>query len=844
VVSALAGRASRRYFSRHPWQLALTVIGVALGVAVVVAVDLANESAERAFRLATDTAVGQATHQIVGGPGGLDERLYTRLRVELGLQQAAPVIEGWGRARGETLQLLGVDPFAESGMRGHLSAAEAGAITRLLTTPNGVLMADVTAARLGIAPGNGFAFDLAGRKHELTLLGTVRTDATTRAGFDGVVISDIATAQELLGFIGRLSAIDLTLPAGTEGDALVARIRTALPPSAELLPAASRGDTMAQMTRAFRTNLTAMSLLALLVGMFLIYNTMTFAVLQRRSLIGTLRALGVTRAQIFGNVLGEGLAIGTVGAALGLLVGVALGQGLVRLVTRTINDLYFVVTVSDLLVTPAPLIKGFALGLLATVAAVAVPAYEAATTAPRLTLTRSVLEARVRALAPRLALSGLVLAAAALLLLWLPSRDLVVAFVALFMLLLGLTFLAPLAVYALAQLPTGAGTLLGTPARLALRGVAASLSRTGVAIAALMLAVATTVGVGVMVASFRASVAAWLETTLRADVFVTAPGVRSHRTPTHLDPRLLARLRAIPGVAEIATGRAVTVESRDGLSDLFAIDIAPAHAARFQLLAGDRERAFTEFFAGRAVLVSEPYAWRRALEVGDTIELRTDRGPRPLPVLAIYRDYGSDQGEVLLHRRLYDALYDDREVTTVGLYLQPGMDPTTVIAAVRRAAAGTQDVLVRSSRELSEVSLAVFDRTFTITNVLRMLAVLAALIGILSALMALSLERARELGVLRALGFTPGQIGAVTTVQTGFMGLAAGLLALPVGAVLALLLIHVINRRAFGWSMDTIFPPAVFGEALLLAVGAALLAGLYPAWKMSRAVPAEILREE
>jgi putative ABC transport system permease protein len=840
VVSALAARAGWRYFHRHPWQLLLTVVGVALGVAVVVAVDLANESAERAFRLATETVTGRATHQIVGGPAGLEERLYTRLRLELGMRQAAPVVEAYGAVKGETLQLLGVDPFAESGLRGHLAPVEAAALARLLTTPNTVIAADVTAARLGLQPGDEFRFTLAGEPRTLTLAGVIRTDPQTRAGFDGVLIADIATAQELLRFTGRLSAIDLILP----DDAAAARLAQALPPAAELLPATTRGQTLSQMTRAFRTNLTAMSLLALLVGMFLIYNTMTFAVLQRRGLIGALRALGVTRGQVYAGVLAEGLAIGIVGAAIGLVIGIALGQGLVRLVTRTINDLYFVVTVSELLVTPAPLLKGFALGLLATVAAVAVPAHEAASTPPRLTLTRSVLEARVRLLAPRLALFGLLLAALALLLLWLPSRDLVLAFVALFMLILGLTFLAPLAVYAAARLPTGAGARLGTPARLALRGIAASLSRTGVAIAALMLAVATTVGVGVMVASFRASVAAWLETTMKADVFVTAPGLRSSRTPTHLEPRLLERLPAIPGIAEIATGRAVTVESSAGFSDLFALDAGPHHAARFQLRAGDRERAFAEFFVGRAVLVSEPYAWRYRLRVGDAVELRTDRGPRALPLAGIYRDYGSDQGEVLLHRRLYDALYDDRQITALGLYLAPGTDPAAVIAAVRRAAADVQSVLVRSNRELQEGSLEIFDRTFTITNVLRLLAVVAAFIGILSALMALALERARELGVLRALGFTPGQLRAVTTLQTGFMGLAAGVLAAPVGAVLALLLIHVINRRAFGWSIDAVFPPAVFAEALLLAVSAALLAGLYPAWKMSRAVPAEILREE
>jgi putative ABC transport system permease protein len=845
MVTGGARRACRRYYRRHPWQAVLTILGVALGVAVVVAVDLAIESAQRAFQLSTDSILGRATHQIVGGPAGLDDRLYTRLRVELGVRGTAPVIEAYGTSANETLHLLGVDPLADSSLRDHATAIDSEALQRLLLEPGAALLTKATAQRLGLSIDNPFTVAFAGRSRELILAGVIEADASARAAIDGLLITDIATAQELLDFIGRLSWIDLVVPDGAPGDALFKRLASILPASAAVVTSSTRANSTGQMTRAFRTNLTAMSLLALLVGMFLIYNTMTFAVVQRRTLIGMLRVLGVTRAEIFQVVLIEGLIVGVAGVAVGLVAGAGLGLGMVRLVTRTINDLYFVVTVNELLIEPLPLIKAAVLGLAASAASVLVPAWDAARAAPRQALSRSQFEYRVRVRASRLAIAGALLMLGATAMLALPTRSLVIAFAALFVLTLGYTLIAPAAVSGLTCVAlASAGRFLSLQARHAIRGVGASLSRTGIAIAALMLALATAVGVGVMVASFRTSVVDWLETTLRADIYIRAPSLMSSRTPAHLDSNFIARIRTLPGISDITTARSVDIESNRGLTHIFALDVPRSYAARFSLTAGNPEKAFADFFESRAVLVSEPYAYRHQVKPGDRIELRTDHGLINFPVAGVYRDYGSEQGEIAMIRRLYDTHFDDPHISAAALFLKPGVPVSTVLAAVRAAVRPGEEVIVNSNRELRTASIKIFDRTFTITNVLRLLAVLAAFIGILSALMALTLERARELGILRALGFTPGQIQALVAVQTGFMGLLAGVLALPLGALLAELLIHVINRRAFGWSMDTVFAPIVFGETVALAIGSALIAGLYPGWKMSHVAPAAILREE
>jgi putative ABC transport system permease protein len=257
-----------------------------------------------------------------------------------------------------------------------------------------------------------------------------------------------------------------------------------------------------------------------------------------------------------------------------------------------------------------------------------------------------------------------------------------------------------------------------------------------------------------------------------------------------------------------------------------------------------RSRAFGAAARGEAVLVSEPFGYRHGLAAGDRLRLVTREGRRELTVAGVYYDYGADRGAVLLDLALYRRLYRDPAVSGVSARAAPGVEPEELAARLRRATAGVQLLDVRSQRTLRERSLTVFDRTFEITRVLRWLAGLVAFIGVLSALMALQLERSRELGVLRANGLTPGQLWRLVTSQTVLLGVAAGLLALPVGLLLADVMIRVVNRRSFGWTLEMTVAPEILLQALALAVGAAFLAGLFPAWKMSRTSPAVALREE
>jgi putative ABC transport system permease protein len=417
------------------------------------------------------------------------------------------------------------------------------------------------------------------------------------------------------------------------------------------------------------------------------------------------------------------------------------------------------------------------------------------------------------------------------------------AFAGVFLLLLGYGLLIPLLLSFLAR--SIARLLLNACLpRLAVRSVAASASRAGLAVAALCIALSVGIGIGTMVDSFRSTVAQWLEQILQADIYVTAPtdGVR-HSPPVPAD--LEAKLAQIKGVESTGSSLRRQVASSAGDSELLALE--PPHLDRpgFRFQNADSHALWRGFADMRGVFVSEPYARKHGLNVGDSLQLVGDNGAVSLPVVGVFFDYRSDQGLIVIHRHLYEQLWQGWQPTAIGVYLPADTPADAVRRDVERLLAGTgQALTATSNREIRNTSLATFERTFTVTQVLRLLAVGVALVGVLGALLAFQHERRRELAVLRATGMTPAQAGRLVLWQTGFMGLAAGLFSIPLGLALALALVRVVNVRSFGWSMDFSISPAPLLASVVLAVLAALLAGLYPARLAMREQPALALREE
>jgi putative ABC transport system permease protein len=849
-VTRLLHLSSLRYILRHPWEIVLTALGVALGVGVVVSIDLAIQSSREAFRLSTETVAGRATHRIIGSGGGLPDSLFAILRVRMGVRPSAPVVEGIAVSPGPSgrpLTILGVDPFSEGSFRPFLLGGASGLdVTALLAEGLGVFLSVETASEAGVTVGDSLTLLLDGRRKGVEVRGILEpADELSRRALHDLLLMDLAGAQELLGKEGYLDRIDLRLPDGSVGGAEARALEDQLPPGARVEETGTRAAGLSQMISAFDLNLRALSLLALIFGMFLIYNTLTFSVVRRRPLLGGLRSLGVTRREVMGLVLGEALVVGVLGTSLGLFLGVILGRGMVDLVTRTINDLYFVLSVRGLNLPPGVLVKGGLMGMSATLLAAVPPALEASLAPPRITQIRSVLEERARRAVPRAgALGGGLLAAGGVLLL-LPSRSVLLSFGGLFGVVMGIALLTPLTTAVLMGLVAPvANRTVGVLGAMAARGVVAAMSRTAPAMAALVVAVSVTVGLGTMISSFRGTVSEWLDGTLQADIYVSVPGLVSSRAQGTLDPEVVARFSRGPGVAGFSTYREATLETPQATTRVIALELDPRGEAAFTFLSGGGGQGFERFRYGDGVFLSEPLAYRRDLSVGDRLFLPTDLGIRSFQVAGIFYDYGSEQGVVMMSRKGYETFWRDRGVTSLGLFVEEGVAVDRVVGELRALAGEGQALSIRSNRALKAASLEIFDRTFAITGVLRLLALSVAFIGVLSALMALQLERGRELGVLRANGLTPGQVWKLVTAQTAIMGLVAGALAVPAGLILAMVMVFVVNKRSFGWTLRLEIGPEILLQAVLLALIGALLAGILPAWRMSRTSPALALREE
>jgi len=458
-------------------------------------------------------------------------------------------------------------------------------------------------------------------------------------------------------------------------------------------------------------------------------------------------------------------------------------------------------------------------------------------------MRRSAIETGVRKILPAISAAGagLILLGAGVQLY--PSRSIPLSFGGLFSIVAGYALLAPGATTVLVRgVQPVLAAAFGTQGKMAARSIPASISRTGVAAAALVVAVSTTVGIGIMIDSFRRTVSDWLDQSLRSDIYVSSTEDRRGPERTPLPPDLIEGVSSAPGVYQVALVSRMTLESPSGFTELFVMRIPREAFDAFRFREGDARTAWEAMRRG-AVIVSDPYAYRHGLRKGGTVRLRTDRGEREFPVAGVYYDYSSDQGLVGILGETFERFWEDRGVDSIGVRLLAGIPADAAIGRIREIA-GDRAILVRSNRSLREASLKVFDRTFAVTNVLRSLTILIAFVGVLNALMAIQMERGREHAVLRVLGLTPRQAWGLVAGESAVIGLVAGVLAVPLGAAQALVLIRFINRRSFGWTMQTFVDPWLLLQAVALALAASLLAGIYPATRLARSSPARALQEE
>jgi putative ABC transport system permease protein len=375
--------------------------------------------------------------------------------------------------------------------------------------------------------------------------------------------------------------------------------------------------------------------------------------------------------------------------------------------------------------------------------------------------------------------------------------------------------------------------------RMAVRDLDRHLSRLGTAGAALMVALAASVGVAVMVESMRGAVGDWLDALLTADVYVASDAFVDGAP---LPSAVVAQARDLPVIDGLSTYRDRNLQLGGRRVTVISAELAPASRIGFEFVDRTASDPWAGFDAGD-VLISEPLASRLDLGAGDQIQLPTPSGDQPFRVSGVFRDFASEHGRLFIQRQTYVAHWQDRSTDTLALFGNRTTDVPALLDALD-AAFGGSNLAFTAAAEIRAESMRIFDRTFQITDVLRWLSIAVAFVGVFSALMALQLERRKEYAVLRALGLTRSQVSSLIVLESLALGIVAALLAMPVGLAMAWILTAEIQLRAFGWSMPLSFFSGPYATALLNGILAGLFASLLPAWRSANQNPAPQLRED
>ncbi|MGB3365739.1 MAG: FtsX-like permease family protein [Thermodesulfobacteriota bacterium] len=843
------------YIKKHVLQSILLLIGIAFSVALIVSVDIANQSASRSFSISKEILSTKSTHYILGAYSDFDEEIYKSLKLDLGLQNIAPIVEDYvniAELEGRAVKLLGTDFFADlifyEDDHSPLSNLTQNTLTELMTRPGTALVSPDIAQSAGIEIGDTLNLAYGSQTLGVKIVGIIDSqNAELSKSLGGLLLADISTAQELLGKVGRISQIDLVIDEETpEGISILQSVRDYLPAGVEIKSKDLLLGSAKNLTRSFELNLTALSLLALFVGVFLIYNIVSFSVIQRRSIIGTLRSIGTTRRQIFKMIMTEALAIGIIGSLVGIAGGIFLGRSIVSLVTRSINDLYFTLTVTDFMVSPETIIKGLLAGILATLFAAIVPAYEASRFRPINVLRRSSFEGFFVKSINLFGLIGVMVIALGYVVIILPTKSLVLSLISVFLILIGASLLVPICTTLLMRVFSVMLSPMGLIGRMSPRNIIRSTSRTAVAIASLTIAISVILSVSIMIGSFRSTVVNWLDSALTADIFISmdSPNISSQEG---LNPKILDEVINSPGVDRVATVRRILYNSPDyGLFNLVAVtkDLATENR-KFIWREVENEQLWDQMQSD-SVLISESFAYRNNIEAGagTRIKLQTEQGLKEFDISGVYYDYGAQAGVLLMSDKLYRSLWQDDQITSLGVYVSKTYPIDKTVGELRTKLSKYSNLAIRSNENLKQSAIKTFDRTFTVTSALRILIAIVAFISVLSSLMALQLEREKEFGVLRAVGMTIAQLRRMIFLENGLIGLASGLFSIPVGVALSLILINVINLRSFGWTLNFSIEPRYFIEAMCIALVASLAAGIYPAYLIGKEDVGKLIREE
>jgi putative ABC transport system permease protein len=825
---SLAGAVLRGSLAQNRTRTALAVLAIALGVALGYAVQLINQTAVNELAQGVQTLSGEADLQVRGPRSGFDEALYPKLAREAGVAVASPVVEIEAKLAGrdDTLKILGVDIFRAGSIQPALVATMGDRLDTL--RPDVLFLSPAAMRALAAKPDAIVHLQIGLSDQPLRVAGELG-----EGGSERFAVMDIAGAQATFGRLGRITRVDLRLLPGVDVAAFADSVQKILPAGVGVVRPQTTQAATESLTRSYRVNLDVLALVALFTGGLLVFSTQALAVVRRRAQFALLRVLGVKRRQLVALIVYEGALIGAAGGALGIVGGFALASLAVRFVGLDLGSGYFRGVVPTLAVDPAMILLFFALGVAAATCGSVVPALDTARAPPAQALKAGDEErafARLRSPLPGIAAMAMGVAFSALP----PIAGLpLFGYLAIALLLVGTLMLLPhVAAVALSALPA---PRIPAP-ELALAQLRGAPGQVMISLAAIVASVSLMVSMAIMVTSFRDSFNAWLERILPAELYVRAA---SGGETAFLDRDTQSKIVALPGVrrVEFLREQQISLDPARLRVILLARTIDRTNPARNLPLLGSPREVPAE--APPPVWVNEAAADLYGFSPGSVIALPLNGKSLSFTVAGVWRDYGRPQGAIAMERERYEALTGDATVTNGALWLAQGADRAGVERALRNAIAGGARLEIATPGEIRDLSLRIFDRTFAVTYALELAAVVIGLVGLSSSFGALVLARRREFGVLRHLGMTRRQVGAMLATE-GFVvsgiGLAAGLL---LGFGISLMLIHVVNRQSFHWGMELSIP---FGGLAVFAVAVLALATLTALASGRKAMEVDVIR--
>lgn len=846
---------SVRHLFGAPLRTALTVFGVAVGVATLVGITAINRSVMGAFRSTIDTVAGKADLTVAADTSGFPESLLDTVREVPGVAHASgtlSVVAQVKDAPGESLYVIGVDLLDDGYFRSYASPdtdmGKLGDDLEFLNSTDRLMLSARFAREHGLHVGSTLSLVTSEGARPFVVHGLLDDSGPATAFGGAVAVMFFGSLQEAFGTGRRFDRIDVAVDPAVGLDAVKARLEAAVGPTIEVESPERRGQSVETMVRSFQLGLNLGSAVALLVGVFLVYNTVSIGVVQRRREIGTLRALGATKRRVRRLFMLEAGLLGTLGSLLGLPLGLLLSRAAIAQVSASVSAIYVKVNARDVFIGPWELGIGLVIGVVGSVLAAARPAWVASAVQPVEALRRDV---AVGAGAVQLRSWPTVLGVALLVGAW-PTMQLpppaenvpVGGYLAVFMVLMGVTLLSPLLLRVMNRPFRGPGqALFGISGRLAADNFARTPMRTAVPVSALSIGVAMAITVTGFVGSFQRSTEQWLDQAVPADLFVTSSAKLAGVQSTPMSPDVARAFDDIAGVGDVVPMRFFSHDVLGLRVFILALDpeVHERHAQPM-LLAGHLPTR-EERDAGW-VLVSENLARRRHLAPGDAIPVDSPSGRLTWRVAGVIVDYTSDQGSVVVDRRLFIEHFGDARIDSFHVYLKPGADLETVRRAITAALSPRFDIFVLSNAELHTEALGLVANAFAVSRAMEAVAVLLALLGVINTLLAAVLDRTREIGLLRAVGAARGHIARLFVAEATFIGLTGGVIGATVGGVVGAIITKVVGVQGTGWNFPFVYPWETAVQMVLVATLCSMAAGFYPARQAGRLDVVEALAYE